>query len=82
MTTINDHSDEFVKTDEEREERMALGRIVHAFRDYAISAHREVDRWEINYSRLPMNHQRILSSLKEKIGHARRWEGMSDERRP
>jgi len=58
--------------DVHNEERMALGRIVHAFREYAISAHRDVARWQTNYHRLPPNHQQILLSLQEKIDNAGR----------
>lgn len=54
------------------EERAALGRIVHAFREYSQAALLEVSRWQANFDRLPEHHRLLLRSQHVKAEAARR----------
>lgn len=59
--------------EEEREERMALGRIVLGFQSYKRLAGLEVARWEANYSMLRDKHKALLkTSQPAKFMEARR----------
>lgn len=47
-----DHGfDQYAAPDMDRQEREALGKIVHAMRHYRDDAEWEVARWEYNYAR-------------------------------
>ena len=54
------------------DERAALGRIVHAFREYSQAALLAVSRWQANFDRLPKHHQVLLHSQHAKAEAARR----------
>ena len=53
------------------DERAALGRIVHAFREYSQAALLEMSRWQANFDRLPKHHQVLLHSQHAKAEAAR-----------
>ena len=55
----------------EREERQALGRIVHSIRQYEAHASWEVSRWERNFAKLPPQHKSLLTGFSTKCKTAK-----------
>lgn len=53
------------------DERMALGRVAHAFREYRMDAEWEISRWEYNYGRLSAEHRALVPNLPHKVAAAR-----------
>eukprot|EP01025_Chloroclados_australasicus_P065714 TRINITY_DN8955_c0_g1_i1.p1 TRINITY_DN8955_c0_g1~~TRINITY_DN8955_c0_g1_i1.p1 ORF type:complete len:446 (-),score=33.14 TRINITY_DN8955_c0_g1_i1:380-1606(-) len=60
-----------MQEDQQQKEMEAMGRIVHAMRNYYQDASWEVNRWETNYGKLSDNHKLKLQHIPTKIKAAR-----------